>query len=170
MGLDGVELIMAYEEAFGVQFTNEDAIRIRTPRDVIDLIVSKVPLTTESACLEQRAFYQVRATLLELGPIERRRVRLDTPIGHVFPLMSAAQLSQRLSTQLGRSLRIEVDQFTTVGDLASWIATHALYVVKRNTPWSRSEIEETVKHVTLAQLGDVPYGEDRLFVEDLGVD
>lgn len=38
MGLEGVELIMAYEEAFGVQFTNADAERMRTPRDVIELI------------------------------------------------------------------------------------------------------------------------------------
>lgn len=168
MGLDGVELIMAYEEAFGVQFTNADAIRMRTPRDVIELVASRVPLTTESACLEQRAFYRVRAALLELSPVKRREVRPSTPLAHVFPLMSADQIGRRLSERLAP---VEVDRFTTVGDLASWVATHALHVVKRNDgPWSRREIEDTVKQVTLAQLGDVPYGEDRLFVEDLGVD
>jgi hypothetical protein len=167
MGLDGVELIMAYEEAFGVQFTNADAIRIRTPRDVIELIASRVPLTTESICLEQRAFYRIRAALVELSPIERRQIRTFTPLAHVFPLMSAEQIRRRLAERLAV---IDVDQFATVGDLATWVTAHALHLVKRNGPWSRSEIEATVKQVTLAQLGDVPYAEDSLFVEDLGVD
>lgn len=99
MGLDGVELIMAYEEVFGIQFTDEDAVRMRTPRDVIDFIASRVPITSEST----------------------------------FP--PATRL-------LG----------------------------ERGEPWSRQEIAQTVKQITLAQLGDVPYGEDQRFVEDLGVD
>jgi len=81
MGLDAVELIMAYEDAFGVQFTDEDAARMRTPGDVIDFVASR-----------------------------------------------------------------------------------------REQVWSRDEIARTVKQITLAQLGDVPYGEDQKFVEDLGVD
>ena len=43
MGLDSVELVMAYEEAFGVRFADEDVGRMRTPRDVIDYVASRVP-------------------------------------------------------------------------------------------------------------------------------
>ena len=84
MGLDAVELIVAYEEAFGIQFKDEDAARMRTPRDVIDFVASRVG--------------------------------------------------------------------------------------EREPAWSRDEIARTVKQLTLDQLGNVPYGEDQRFVEDLGVD
>jgi hypothetical protein len=43
MGLDGVELIMAYEEAFGVSISDGEAARIVTPRDVIDLLAARRP-------------------------------------------------------------------------------------------------------------------------------
>ena len=61
MGLDGVELIMAYEETFNVQFTDEDAVRMLTPGDVIEFIASRVPLIEDASCLEQRGFHDLPA-------------------------------------------------------------------------------------------------------------
>jgi hypothetical protein len=79
MGLDAVELVMAYEEEFGVAITDAAAGRMRTPRDVIDYFVTRVE---------------------------------------------------------GRT---------------------------------RDDIAEAVRRITLEQLGDIDYGEDRLFVQDFGV-
>jgi acyl carrier protein len=42
MGLDTVELLMAFEEKFGISIPDEDATRLTTPRKVTDYIVSKV--------------------------------------------------------------------------------------------------------------------------------
>lgn len=42
MGLDGVELVMAYEEEFGVSITDPAAARMLTPRDVVDYLVPRV--------------------------------------------------------------------------------------------------------------------------------
>ena len=42
MGLDGVELLMALEEAFGIEIKNEEAAETVTPGLVIDLIYSKL--------------------------------------------------------------------------------------------------------------------------------
>jgi hypothetical protein len=170
MGLDGVELIMAYEEAFGVQFTDEDAVRIRTPRDVIDFIASRVAITSEEICLEQRAFYSLRSALLELSAVQRRHLRRHTPLAHVFPLGPPAEVGRRLTQKLKLPLRIPVDRLSTVGDLALWLSENAVHALKRGDPWSRQEIARVVKKITLAQLGDVNYGEDQKFVEDLGVD
>ena len=41
MGLDAVELVIAWEEAFDVRFSDEDAAAMRTPRDVIDFIAGR---------------------------------------------------------------------------------------------------------------------------------
>jgi len=170
MGLDGVELIMAYEEVFGIQFTDEDAIRMRTPRDVINFIASRVPITSESMCLQQRAFYSLRSALRELSAVQRRQLRPFTPLAHVFPLVPPAEVGRRLTAKLGLSMQMPVDQLSTVGDLARWLSENAVRALKRGEPWSCQEIARTVKRITLAQLGDVPYGEDQRFVEDLGVD
>lgn len=39
--LDIVELVMAFEEAFGMEIPDEDAEKIRTVKDAIDYIISK---------------------------------------------------------------------------------------------------------------------------------
>ena len=41
MGLDTVELLMAFEEKFGVRIPDEDAAHLTTPRKVTDYIMSK---------------------------------------------------------------------------------------------------------------------------------
>jgi len=164
-----VELIMAYEEAFGVEFTDQDAVHMRTPRDVIEFVVSRVPISSDAICLQQRAFYSVRSAVLELTTVERRRLAPLTPLSHVFPLAPPAVISRRLSEKMGVPLNLPIDRLSTMADLAVWLTENAVRVIKRGEPWTRGEIALIVKQLTLAQLGDVEYGEDRRFVEDLGV-
>jgi len=40
--LDLVELVMAMEEAFGMEISDEDAEKLRTVKDVLDYVKSKV--------------------------------------------------------------------------------------------------------------------------------
>jgi hypothetical protein len=169
MGLDGVELIMAYEEAFGVRFADQDMPRMRTPRDVIEFVSSRVPVTTGASCLTQRAFYTVRAAVLEMSPVERRQLVTLTPLSQVFPLVPPAVISKRLSEKLGLRLHVPVERLSTMGELAVWLAENAVSLIKRGEPWSRGEIAHLVRAITLAELGDVAYDEDARFVEDLGV-
>ncbi len=41
MGLDSVELVMAFEEAFGIRIPDADAQQMLTPRAVIDFVESR---------------------------------------------------------------------------------------------------------------------------------
>lgn len=41
MGMDGVELMMAVEEAYGCSISDADAGTMRTPRDLIDWLVAE---------------------------------------------------------------------------------------------------------------------------------
>lgn len=50
MGLDGVELVMAAEEAFGVTLTAGDVEQMTIPRMLGDLIFSKLQSTDQSVC------------------------------------------------------------------------------------------------------------------------
>lgn len=42
MGMEGVELVMAAEEEFGITITDDEAAKILTPRDFIDAVAEKV--------------------------------------------------------------------------------------------------------------------------------
>ena|SRR5437588_1669519 len=48
MGLDTVELLMAFEEKFGVSIPDEDATQLTTPRKVTDYIFRKVGSATKT--------------------------------------------------------------------------------------------------------------------------
>ena len=57
MGLDGVEIVMKVEEAFGITIDDAEAGKITTPGQLIELVLSKVGRTVDEACLTQRAFH-----------------------------------------------------------------------------------------------------------------
>lgn len=75
MGLDGVEMVMATEERFGITISDAEAELIRTPGMLIDLVVSKVHLNSERFCRSQRAFYLLRRALHTTFGIERSAIR-----------------------------------------------------------------------------------------------
>jgi len=84
MGLDSVELVMAFEEAFGVAIEDAEAAKMITPRDVILYIVQNRGIGTKTLCLTRRAFHRIRKRLMEVG-IERVAIRLGAPLEQFFP-------------------------------------------------------------------------------------
>ncbi len=81
MGLDGVEMVMALEETFGMEFDESEAEACRTPRDLIRVIAGKVQLRTgASRCLSQAVFHSVRRCLGGVLDVNRGDVRLDTQL------------------------------------------------------------------------------------------
>lgn len=84
MGLDSVELVIAFEEAFG--FAIEDAVaeKMRTPRDVIDFVEKYRGEGTKKLCLTRRAFHRIRERLMTVG-IARSAVRPDVALAQLFP-------------------------------------------------------------------------------------
>ena len=63
MGLDSTELQMATEEAFGVTFSDADAARMRTPRDVIDYVFAALGSGEPAPESALQSREQVRATI-----------------------------------------------------------------------------------------------------------
>ena len=84
MGLDGVELLMAFEEAFGLEISDAEAERMLAPRDVVDFVYRARGLETKKIYLSRRAFYQVRRRLLDAGH-SRAEIRLETRLEDIFP-------------------------------------------------------------------------------------
>jgi acyl carrier protein len=171
MGLDGVEIIMAVEDAFGVEIKDTDALSMVTPRDVIEFVVSRVPITEDEACLSQRAFHVLRASVLEMTPNDRRAITPITPLSHLFLLIQPREVSRRVAKALDLPTLPPLDGLSTVGDLVQWLATRSAARLKRGQAWTRQEIASIVRRIVVDQLAleDENYGEDKRFVKDLGV-
>lgn len=67
MGLDTVELVIAFEDEFGIAIDNEDAEKIRNPRDVAVYVISRVRTNPDDPCLSQIGFYRIRTILTLIG-------------------------------------------------------------------------------------------------------
>jgi hypothetical protein len=80
MGLDGVEMVMAFEEGFGVAISDAEAEACVTPRAAVDLIFGKLRASDERVCVSQRAFYLLRKGLIRTLGAARRSVTLDTDV------------------------------------------------------------------------------------------
>ncbi|MCF7848720.1 MAG: hypothetical protein K9M45_07720 [Kiritimatiellales bacterium] len=96
MGLDGVELVMAVEEEFGISIADEEAERCRHPRDIIYLVCSKVRMIGEKICQSQRSFYLSRRALVRTFGVERSAIKLNTPVCELIPVDNHALYWNRL--------------------------------------------------------------------------
>jgi acyl carrier protein len=77
MGLDGVELIMAFEEGFGISLPDEETVKMYTPKMVADYIFDKLQKTDEKTCQSQRAFYLLRKAFMKIFGCPRDSIKPD---------------------------------------------------------------------------------------------
>ncbi len=107
MGLDGVEIVMKVEETFEVVVEDSEAAKIATPGDLIELILSKVGRTSQAACLTQRAFHSVRASLMKNAGFKRTEIKPETPLPVLFPRSTRKQQIAQVLADIGLRKHIE---------------------------------------------------------------
>lgn len=78
MGLDGVELIIAIEEEFGIDIADSEAEKLFTAGDIFELLKTKVARSDPGVCLTQQTFYKLRRALIENYGLKRHEIKLDT--------------------------------------------------------------------------------------------
>lgn len=82
MGLEGVELVLAVEEEFGISIDDADAAGLVTPVVLADYIMSRLGGVggMKGRCLSQAGFYRIRSVLVRQFGARRREVRPDSRI------------------------------------------------------------------------------------------
>lgn len=108
MGMDGVEILVEVEDAFGVALDDRRVADVRTVGDLVDLVHAVAPRASQERCLSALAFWRLRAALGALG-VARSRVRPRTPLGEVVwsTELCASQRRaawRRLADELGLDL------------------------------------------------------------------
>jgi len=103
--MDGVELIMEWEEEFEIEIPDEAASRITTVGEVVDLVHAQLEKreAREDYCRTSRAFYALRRSLCELLDLPRRAIAPKTKLGELIPRQRRRQVWRGLS-QAGLSV------------------------------------------------------------------
>ncbi|WP_395740134.1 hypothetical protein [Prosthecobacter sp.] len=189
MGLDSVELVLTFEEVFQISILNEEAEKMRTPRDVIDCMVAKLEAQVHGPAMvmmarEEAAWVQLRNALRTSAMVSEAATK-EKKLEDVFADRHARrrqwrQLRQQLQAKawpglswlgLGKDFPC---QLRTLGDLSDWIARcnlQRLTEAERQV-LTRADIALLVKHITLQQTGlrEEKYDENKHFVDDFGID
>jgi acyl carrier protein len=88
MGLDTVEIVMAVEEAFGIEIPDQPASEILTVRDLIEYVYANVKHADQQVCLTQRAFHRLRKVARDEIGIPRYAIRPKTRWETIVPMES----------------------------------------------------------------------------------
>ena len=174
MGLDSVEIVIGWEKSFGISMADEEAFVLRTPRQAIDLIATKLATQDEPRrpCLTLRAFHRLRHSIITVAHAHRNRVRPDTPLRDLLRT-DRRQKWEAVRSACGISSLPGLGWFSprTVAGLTGWIVTHAAKDLKPpGETWTRSEIRSVVRAVVTEVTGVEDFKDDDDFIRDIGVD
>jgi hypothetical protein len=177
MGLDTVELVMAFEEAFGLEIPNTAAERMQTVRDVIDYVVARKPIVPTTTCSTQQTFYIIRRAL---GPTAGRHARLtpDTRLEELSDRESWPRSWERIRTEGGSAWPPSVpwkgrwrDGPETLGELTLFVeASRKRSPHPEGEPWTRDAVTGTVRQVIYDEQRIWKAYLDDSFVKDFGLD
>src|SRR5215208_4243507 len=101
MGLDTIELVIRFEEAFGITITDEVAAELTTPRRVSFYVISQLNLAEQTACTSQQAFYFLRREFVPALRIDRKDFRPASNLAQLLPETSRRQIWTTVKRELG---------------------------------------------------------------------
>ncbi len=109
MGLDTVEILVSFEEAFGIDIPDDVAWTLETPAMVIDHIMQQQHEGKTFKCFSMRGFYKLRNALIQEGIASRDAIHPESTLESLIPKHQRRQiwstLDQKYHLKLPRLLR-----------------------------------------------------------------
>ncbi|NEO86726.1 MAG: acyl carrier protein [Spirulina sp. SIO3F2] len=165
MGLDAVELVLAWEEAFDITIGEEDAEEIQTPAMAIAYIAKKLNASSSviGVCPTLRAFHFVCQVLRSQLNLFRHQVCLDSRLNQLIPRDQRREVSQAIGAELKISrLPNSIPNWTmcisTVQELVDWLVTNYPQEFV-DGQWTHNQIRSIVRAVIRNQM-EVRYFSD----------
>jgi acyl carrier protein len=100
MGMDGVEIVMEVEEAFDIRLDDAEAEKVFSPRQLIELVMSKIAQTSSSSCLKQRSFNLLRSFAIRHLPLKRADVAPAVKLSKLIPRAKRRDFLRQLAAEL----------------------------------------------------------------------
>jgi hypothetical protein len=176
MGLDGVEFVIAVEEAFGLAIPDTEAQRLTTPGHLVRYLEGRV--LARGNCLEQRAFYSLRRAGMDVLSRPRSELVPAASWTSLLPARGRWRAWRRLHQATGIRPWPAMYLWSphpigqpTMGDTARYLVAHAApFLVGADASWSKDRIEAQVRRLLSERLGIEKFSWDDRFVEELRVD
>jgi hypothetical protein len=179
MGLDAVEIILGWENAFDIKLSDEEVFELRTPQQAIDLIAIKVGASDRviGVCIGLRAYHRIRQAFCSVAKVHRSQVRLDSNLRKLLPKKQRQDIWREIFTLAGFS---ESPPFgfgvglifmpINIKDIVIWsVACHPRNLVNPNERWTHSQVKSVVRAVITRISGTEEFTDDDDFIEDLGI-
>ena len=169
---------MGFEEAFALGIPDDIAPEMITPRDTIDYVSSQLTLIPGDHCLTGRTFYQLRRGFRS-ALSANRDIRPTTLIRDLVVKAEWSDLWGRIRAATGTPDWPVVvprkgwlsDGPETLRELTVHVAMHLPSPdPRRGEPWTREQVELTVRRVIWDTIGAKGFGIDDQYVRDMGVD
>jgi len=169
MGLDTVELVMAWEEEFGIAISDSDAEKMLTVRNAIDHIALRLGVADgPGVCPSMRAFHRLRRDF-RLAGFRRRDIRPSTRYQEL--LSNRAQwLGMRMLPTFRALPPYRKLKKMTLGDSVQWVLDDDRLTWRRpDEPLTKPWLRVQVRQIIVEQLGvDRGFRDDDEFIRDLG--
>ena len=178
MGLDGVEIIMATEETFGVEIPDKIAQQILTPAALVDFVAANVPMKATEECLSQQLFYRLRRGFRPQLKALSSTFDLNTPLKEIVHKDQWPQVWAAIRAEVGEpewpvSIRwpgLLSDGPKTVRELIWQVAASLPKPdIAAGEAWTRPRIQAEVRRLVGEQVGAWDYSLKARFVDDIGI-
>ncbi len=190
MGLDGVELLMATEEEFGILISDGEAAGMYTPQDLMEVVYKKLGLengaagvgggeeiTVQEHCRSQRAFHKIRSAISESTGTRRREIRLDACLNDIFAKPRRVKEWRRFRELSGLRMFSAPGAWLafrpapeTVRGLVDRLVELSPKYLRVSGSWTREAVRDHVRAIISEQLAISEFDDDDEFVRDLGLD
>jgi acyl carrier protein len=177
MGLDGVELVLAVEQTFGIAIPDAAAAGMTTPAMMISYVQAAIRSHPDrKACISLRAFHRVRASLMKATGAPRSEITLDRPIKELFAGSEGRNQWEAFRIHSSITCLPSLGFGTawiwgpkTVGDLVSIAISAAAAELRDQQIWTDEEARQIIRNIISEQLGIRRFSDTDDFVRDLGV-
>lgn len=177
VGLAGVELVLAVEDAFGISIPDSVVGEMTTPAVLIGFVQQAVSAGLErKACISQRAFHRVRASLMKATGVARTEVTLETPIKKLFAGPQRTQQWDDFKRYAGLPALPKLGFGsgwlvgpTSVEDLVTAAVAAMVHDLNEQRSWTREEVRQVVRDLISQHLGVGKFSDTDEFVRDLGL-
>ena len=133
MGLDSVELVIRFEDAFGISIPDEIAGTLTTPREVTNYIASQVMVANDYSCLSQQAFYFLRRGFVRRLPIQRNTFRPHASLNDFIPKRNRKAVWRGFQEEIGEAALPNLARplwlFWLLVTLTLFIAAYSFYAM-----------------------------------------
>lgn len=179
MGLDALELIMGWEDAFSIKLNDDEALALETPKMAIELISAKVDASDSQigVCPVMRAYCRTRDAFQSVLGLQRQQFQLDSKLHNLLPKAQRQEHWNQLCSYICSNLGIsELPSLNlgfgllcapiTVRDLVDWlVARYPNHFLDLQAGWTHFQVRSVVRAVIRDVAGVKAFKDDDKFWE-----